>query len=101
MRQALQLRVSQHLALTPQLQQAIKLAPAHADAHIGLATYHAEVIDKVGATIKIQKIVRTLKARMKGFQTKVSVSKSVVAIHHMTSTMKTWIGAKRSPPASL
>ena len=33
------------------LQQAIKLAPAHADAHIGLATYHAEVIDKVGATI--------------------------------------------------
>jgi tetratricopeptide (TPR) repeat protein len=29
----------------------IKLAPKHADAHIGLGTYHAEIIDKVGAMI--------------------------------------------------
>lgn len=33
------------------LTRAIKLAPQHADAHIGLGTYHAEVIDKVGAMI--------------------------------------------------
>ncbi|HEX7644710.1 MAG TPA: hypothetical protein VF472_21105 [Burkholderiaceae bacterium] len=33
------------------LETAIKLAPKHADAHIGLATYHAEVIDKIGAMI--------------------------------------------------
>lgn len=31
------------------LARAIKLQPKHADAHIALGTYHAEVIDKVGA----------------------------------------------------
>ena len=30
---------------------AIRLAPKHADAHSGLGTYHAEIIDKVGAMI--------------------------------------------------
>jgi tetratricopeptide (TPR) repeat protein len=33
------------------LEAAIKLAPKHADAHIALGSYHAEVIDKVGAMI--------------------------------------------------
>ncbi len=33
------------------LEAAIRLAPRHADAHIALASYHAEVIDKVGAMI--------------------------------------------------
>lgn len=33
------------------LETAIKLTPKHADAHIALGTYHAEVIDKVGAMI--------------------------------------------------
>ena len=33
------------------LEQAIKLAPKHADAHIALAAFHAEVIDKVGSLI--------------------------------------------------
>jgi len=33
------------------LNMAIKLAPKHADAHIALGTYHAEIIDKVGAII--------------------------------------------------
>jgi hypothetical protein len=33
------------------LETAIRLAPRHADAHIALAAYHAEVIDKVGAMI--------------------------------------------------
>jgi hypothetical protein len=33
------------------LKQTIKLSPRHADAHIALATFHAEVIDKVGALI--------------------------------------------------
>ncbi|MCO5106552.1 MAG: hypothetical protein M9907_05685 [Burkholderiaceae bacterium] len=33
------------------LTQAIRLAPKHADAHIALGTFHAEVIDKVGAMI--------------------------------------------------
>ncbi len=33
------------------LEQTIKLQPKHADAHIALASFHAEVIDKVGALI--------------------------------------------------
>lgn len=33
------------------LDASIKLAPKHADAHIGLGTYHAEIIDKVGSMI--------------------------------------------------
>ena len=33
------------------LQTAIKLQPKHADAHIGLGAFHAEVIDKVGSMI--------------------------------------------------
>lgn len=31
--------------------QAIKLEPKHADAHIALGTYHAELIDKIGAMV--------------------------------------------------
>jgi len=33
------------------LETTIKLCPEHADAHIALAAFHAEVIDKVGALI--------------------------------------------------
>jgi tetratricopeptide (TPR) repeat protein len=33
------------------LDTTVKLEPKHADAHIGLGTYHAEIIDKVGAMI--------------------------------------------------
>jgi len=33
------------------LQAALRLAPKHADAHIALASYHAEIIDKVGAMV--------------------------------------------------
>ena len=33
------------------LETAIKLAPKHADAHIALGAFHAEVIDKVGSLI--------------------------------------------------
>ncbi len=33
------------------LDKTVELAPKHADAHIALGTYHAEIIDKVGAMI--------------------------------------------------
>jgi hypothetical protein len=33
------------------LETAVTLEPAHADAHVALATFHSEVIDKVGALI--------------------------------------------------
>ena len=35
------------------LEHAIKLQPKHADAHIALAAFHAEVIDKVGSLIGV------------------------------------------------
>jgi tetratricopeptide (TPR) repeat protein len=31
------------------LETTIRLAPLHADAHIGLGTFHAEIVDKVGS----------------------------------------------------
>jgi tetratricopeptide (TPR) repeat protein len=33
------------------LEQALRLEPGHADAHIAFGTYHAEIIDKVGAMV--------------------------------------------------
>ena len=33
------------------LEQALQLVPKHADAHIALGTYHAEILDKVGGLI--------------------------------------------------
>ena len=33
------------------LERALELAPAHADAHIALGTWHAEIVDKVGAMV--------------------------------------------------
>jgi len=33
------------------LEQALKLEPGHADAHIALGAYHAEIIDKIGALV--------------------------------------------------
>lgn len=33
------------------LETTLKLAPKHADAHVALASYHAEIIDKVGAMV--------------------------------------------------
>jgi hypothetical protein len=33
------------------LKQTLKVAPAHADAHVALGVFHAEIIDKVGAVI--------------------------------------------------
>jgi len=33
------------------LERTLKLAPKHAEAHIAMGTYHAEVIDKVGALV--------------------------------------------------
>ena len=33
------------------LEAALKLAPKHAEAHIAMGAYHAEIIDKVGALV--------------------------------------------------
>jgi tetratricopeptide (TPR) repeat protein len=41
-------RYSQGISIKTALETAIKLAPKHADAHIALGAFHAEIIDKVG-----------------------------------------------------
>ncbi len=51
------------------LETAIKLAPKHADAHIALGAYHAEVIDKVGAMIGGLTYGAKKDAAMKHYQT--------------------------------
>ena len=51
------------------LETAIKLAPKHADAHIALGAYHAEVIDKVGAMIGGLTYGAKQDAAMKNYQT--------------------------------
>ena len=51
------------------LETAIKLAPKHADAHIALGSYHAEVIDKVGAMIGGMTYGAKKDAALKNFQT--------------------------------
>ena len=51
------------------LETTIKLAPQHADAHIALGAYHAEVIDKVGAMIGGLTYGAKKDAAMKNYQT--------------------------------
>lgn len=51
------------------LETAIKLSPKHADAHIALGAYHAEVIDKVGAMIGGLTYGAKKDAAMKNYQT--------------------------------
>ena len=51
------------------LETTIKLAPKHADAHIALGAYHAEVIDKVGAMIGGLTYGAKKDAALKNYQT--------------------------------
>lgn len=51
------------------LETTIKLAPKHADAHIALGSYHAEVIDKVGALIGGLTYGAKKDAALKNYQT--------------------------------
>ena len=51
------------------LETTIKLAPKHADAHIALGSYHAEIIDKVGAMIGGLTYGAKKDAALKNFQT--------------------------------
>ncbi|MBC8119422.1 MAG: hypothetical protein H7X75_07610 [Burkholderiaceae bacterium] len=51
------------------LETTLKLAPKHADAHIALAAYHAEVIDKVGAMIGGLTYGAKRDAALKNYQT--------------------------------
>ena len=51
------------------LETTIKLAPKHADAHIALGAYHAEVIDKVGAMIGGLTYGAKKDSAMKNYQT--------------------------------
>ena len=56
------------------LETAIRLAPKHADAHIALGAYHAEVIDKVGAMIAGLTYGAKKDAAMKNYQTALKIN---------------------------
>ncbi len=56
------------------LETAIRLAPKHADAHIALGAYHAEVIDKVGAMIGGLTYGAKKDAAMKNYQTALKIN---------------------------
>ena len=51
------------------LEQAIALEPHHADAHIALGAYHAEVVSKVGATLGALTYGASREAGVKHFET--------------------------------
>jgi tetratricopeptide (TPR) repeat protein len=51
------------------LETAVELEPKHADAHIALGTYHAEVIDKVGAMVGKLTYGASKDTAMRHFQT--------------------------------
>ena len=56
------------------LETTIKLAPKHADAHTALGSYHAEVIDKVGAMIGGLTYGAKKDSALKNFQTALKIS---------------------------
>ena len=50
-------------------ERALALEPAHADAHIALGVYHAEVIDKVGGSSPASPMARARTPRSQHFET--------------------------------
>ena len=63
------------------LETTIKLAPKHADAHIALGAYHAEVIDKVGAMIGGLTYGAKKDAALKNYQTALKLNPDSAIAH--------------------
>lgn len=66
------------------LETAVKLDPKHADAHIALGAYHAEVIDKVGAMVGKVTYGASKDAAVKHFETalKLAPDSAIAAIEY-------------------
>ena len=82
------------------LETAIKLAPKHADAHIALGTFHAEIIDKVGSLLgRTQGASKD--AGLASFKTALKLSPtSVIAMIEYANGMVMLEGEKRMKEAT-
>jgi tetratricopeptide (TPR) repeat protein len=56
------------------LEAALELAPRHADAHIALGVYHAEIVDKVGALVAKLTYGASREAAMRHFQAALEIN---------------------------
>jgi hypothetical protein len=68
------------------LQTAIDLAPAHADAHLAMARFHAEVIDKVGPLIGSMVHGARRETGMGHFETAMALNPDSPITHHEHAT---------------
>jgi tetratricopeptide (TPR) repeat protein len=83
------------------LETTIRLEPLHADAHIALGTFHAEVIDKVGALIGAMTYGAKKDTSLKLFQQALVLTpKSPIAMVEYANAMVMLEGDKRMPEAT-
>lgn len=83
------------------LERAIELQPKHADAHIALATFHAEVIDKVGSLIGGMTYGAKKDTGLKLFQAAIKLNpSSAIALVEYANGMVMLEGDKRMKEAT-
>ena len=83
------------------LERAIKLQPKHADAHIALAAFHAEVIDKVGSLIGGMTYGAKKDVGLKLFQDALKINPaSAIAMIEYANGMVMFEGDKRMKEAT-
>ncbi|MFM9879675.1 MAG: hypothetical protein ACKVOO_04605 [Burkholderiaceae bacterium] len=83
------------------LEHAIRLAPSHADAHIALGAFHAEVIDKVGSLIGGMTYGAKKDTGLKLFQTALTLSPhSAIAMIEYANALVMLEGDKKMQEAT-
>ncbi|MEI8325541.1 MAG: hypothetical protein WCH44_09295 [Betaproteobacteria bacterium] len=83
------------------LEKTIQLQPRHADAHIALGAFHAEVIDKVGTLIGAMTYGANKEAGMKLYQDALRLNpRSAVAMVEYANALVMMDGERRSDEAS-
>ncbi|HEY1226939.1 MAG TPA: hypothetical protein VGF26_06420, partial [Ramlibacter sp.] len=83
------------------LERAIKLQPRHAEAHIALGAFHAEVIDKVGALIGGMTYGAKRETGLKLFQEGMRLApNSIIAVIEYANGLVMLEGESRLPEAT-
>ncbi len=84
------------------LESVIRLQPAHADAHIALATFHAQVIDKVGPLIANMTYGAKKEISLNLFEQAMNLNpRSAIAKIEYANALVALEGDKRMPEATL
>ena len=82
------------------LEKTIKLEPRHADAHIALGAFHAEVIDKVGVLIGAMTYGANRETGIRLYQTALQLNpNSAMALFEYANALVMMDGEKRLPEA--